>query len=79
MEFGLLGTLEVRAGDGPLPLGAPKQRALLALLLLHANRVVARERLIDELWGDEPPETRGQGGAGVRLAAAEAAARRDAA
>ena len=39
MEFGLLGTLEVRAGDGPLPLGRPKQRALLALLLLHANRV----------------------------------------
>lgn len=57
MEFGLLGTLEVRAGDGPLPLGAPKQRALLALLLLNANRVVARERLIDELWGEDPPET----------------------
>ena len=57
MEFGLLGTLEVRAGDGPLPLGGPKQRALLALLLLHANRVVARERLIDELWGEDPPET----------------------
>ena len=37
--------------------GGAKQRALLALLLLNANRVVARERLIDELWGDEPPET----------------------
>jgi DNA-binding SARP family transcriptional activator len=57
MEFGLLGPLEVRAGEGPLPLGAPKQRALLALLLLNANRVVARGRLIDELWGEEPPET----------------------
>lgn len=57
MEFRLLGPLEVRAGNGPLPLGGRKQRALLALLLLNANRVVARERLIDELWGDEPPET----------------------
>ena len=76
MEFGLLGTLEVRDGDGPLPLGGPKQRALLALLLLHANRVLARERLIDELWGEEPPDDRGQGGAGLRLAAAEAAAGR---
>src|SRR4051794_33350074 len=56
-EFGLLGPLEVRTGDGPLALGAPKQRALLALLLLNANRVVARERLIGELWGDSPPET----------------------
>ncbi|MGZ8696116.1 MAG: AfsR/SARP family transcriptional regulator [Gaiellaceae bacterium] len=57
MEFRLLGPLEVRAGDGPLPLGGKKQRALLALLLLNANRVVSRERLIDELWGEEPPET----------------------
>jgi DNA-binding SARP family transcriptional activator len=57
MEFRLLGPLEVRAGDGPIPLGGLKQRALLTLLLLRANRVVARERLIDELWGDEPPET----------------------
>src|SRR5207249_10890467 len=38
-------------------LGRPKQRALLALLLLNANRVVPRERLIDELWGEQPPET----------------------
>jgi DNA-binding SARP family transcriptional activator len=57
MEFRLLGPLEVRAGDGPVPLGAPKQRALLAFLLLHANRVVAQERLIDEVWGESPPVT----------------------
>src|SRR3954452_1039860 len=57
MEFRLLGPLEVRAGDGPLPLGGEKQRALLALLLLNANRVVSRERLIDELWGEDPPAT----------------------
>ena len=57
MEYRVLGPLEVRKDDGPLPLGGAKQRALLALLLLNANRVVSRERLIDELWGDEPPAT----------------------
>jgi DNA-binding SARP family transcriptional activator/tetratricopeptide (TPR) repeat protein len=56
MEFRLLGPLDVRVGDGPLPLGGVKQRALLAVLLLNANRVVARERLIDTLWA-EAPET----------------------
>jgi DNA-binding SARP family transcriptional activator/class 3 adenylate cyclase len=44
--------------DGlPLALGGAKQRALLAVLLLHAGHVVAADRLIDELWGEEPPET----------------------
>ena len=57
IEYRVLGPLEVREGDRPLPLGGAKQRALLALLILNANRVVSRERLIDELWGDEPPET----------------------
>jgi DNA-binding SARP family transcriptional activator len=57
MEFRLLGPLEIRQHDRPLPLGSAKQRALLALLLLSANRVVPRERLIDELWGDDPPNT----------------------
>jgi DNA-binding SARP family transcriptional activator len=56
-EYRILGPLEVLAADGPVPLGGPKQRALLALLLLNANRVVARERLVDELWGERPPET----------------------
>ena len=49
--------MEVRDGERSLALGGTKQRALLALLLLSANRVVSRERLIDELWGDDPPET----------------------
>jgi len=40
-----------------LPLGGAKQRAVLALLLLHANEVVSTDRLIDELWGDSPPES----------------------
>jgi DNA-binding SARP family transcriptional activator len=57
MEYRVLGPLEVREGDRSLPLGGTKQRALLALLVLNANRVVPRERLIDELWGDDPPET----------------------
>ena len=57
MEYRVLGPLEALGSEGPLPLGGAKQRALLALLLLNANRVVSRERLIDELWGEEPPET----------------------
>src|SRR3954469_20275141 len=57
MEYRVLGSLEVRGGNGPVPLGGPKQRAFLALLLLNANRVVTRDRLIDELWGEHPPDT----------------------
>jgi DNA-binding SARP family transcriptional activator len=57
MEFGILGPLEVRDGARTLALGSPKQRAVLALLLLHANQVVATDRLIDQLWSEEPPET----------------------
>src|SRR3954453_17263211 len=52
LEFLVLGPLEVRAAGIPLPLGGPKQRALLALLILNANRVVSRDRLVDELWAD---------------------------
>jgi predicted ATPase len=57
MEFRVLGPLEVRNGDVSLPLAGAKQRGLLALLLVHANHVLSRDRLIDELWGDHPPET----------------------
>ena len=57
MEFRLLGPLEVAEQGRSVSLGGAKQRALLAVLLLHANRVVARERLIDELWGNSPPVT----------------------
>jgi predicted ATPase/DNA-binding SARP family transcriptional activator len=55
MEFRVLGPIEARDDDRPLPLGRPKQRAVLAALLLHAGDAVPRERLIDELWGEEPP------------------------
>jgi DNA-binding SARP family transcriptional activator/streptogramin lyase len=44
-------------GQQVLPLGSPKQRALLGLFLVHANEAIPRERLIDELWGDAPPKT----------------------
>jgi DNA-binding SARP family transcriptional activator/DNA-binding beta-propeller fold protein YncE len=55
MEFRLLGPLEVEGERGVVPLGSGKQRALLAILLLHANERVSRERLVDELWGEKPP------------------------
>jgi DNA-binding SARP family transcriptional activator len=56
MEFRVLGPLEVWDDGGQVALGGPKPRALLALLLLHANEVVPADRLIDELWGEELPE-----------------------
>ena len=56
-EFRILGPLEAVAADESLRLGGPKQRALLALLLLRRNEVVPRERLIDSIWGEEPPGT----------------------
>jgi DNA-binding SARP family transcriptional activator len=54
-EFRLLGPLEAVVDGNPVLLAAAKPRALLALLLLNRNRVVSTERLIDELWADEPP------------------------
>ena len=57
MEFRILGSLEVEDDGRVLKLGGTQPRALLALLLLHANEVVASERLIEELWGGRPPET----------------------
>src|SRR5439155_18497604 len=56
-EFRLLGPLEAVVEGRPVQLAAAKPRALLALLLLNRNQVVSSERLIDELWGDEPPAT----------------------
>ena len=55
MDFRILGPLEVRDGSRPLALGGEKQRALLAILLLHRNEVVSTDRLLDELWGESPP------------------------
>ena len=55
MEFRILGPVEVRRNGDALALGGRKQRALLAVLLLHANESVSRDRLIDALWGERPP------------------------
>src|SRR5436190_131637 len=55
MEFRILGPLEIEGPAGEITLGSGKQRALLALLLLHANDVVPAGRLIELLWPDAPP------------------------
>jgi DNA-binding SARP family transcriptional activator len=55
MEFRILGPLEVVRGSRRLELGGPKQRAVLAALALEPNRVVPLYRLLDQLWGEEPP------------------------
>ena len=57
MEFRILGPLEVFENGRQLELGGAKQRALLAILLLHANEVVSIDRLIDALWEDDAPQT----------------------
>jgi DNA-binding SARP family transcriptional activator len=57
VEFRILGPLEVRHEGRPLRIGGAKERALLVLLLLHADEPVSVDRLIDELWGESPPAT----------------------
>jgi len=53
MDFRLLGPVEVIDDGEPIDLGPRKQRALLCLLLLHANRVVTTDRILEDLWGDD--------------------------
>ena len=55
MRFDLLGPLRVLGDDGPLPLGQPRQRAILARLLIDAEHVVPVDRLVEDVWGDHPP------------------------
>ena len=56
MWFGILGATEVRSADGSVvPVGGPRVRSLLALLVLNAGQLVTAERLIDGLYGDDPP------------------------
>ena len=57
MEYRILGPLEVCDGERSLALGGAKQRALLAVLLLHRGEVVSSDGLIDALWGERPPPT----------------------
>jgi YVTN family beta-propeller protein len=55
IDYRLLGPLEVSRDGQAVGVGGPKQRALLAILLLHANQPVHRDVLIDRLWGEHPP------------------------
>src|SRR5213596_974564 len=57
MEFKILGPLEVVEGDRKLPLGGAQRKALLAMLLLRANRVIGIDELVERTWGDDPPKT----------------------
>jgi DNA-binding SARP family transcriptional activator/pimeloyl-ACP methyl ester carboxylesterase len=57
MDYRILGPLEVRDGDREVRLRGGKQRALLALLLVNANRTLAIDRIVDDLWGEDVPET----------------------
>ena len=55
MDIRLLGAIEACADGISLPVGGPRQRAVLADLALHAGRAVPVVQLIDDLWGDRPP------------------------
>src|SRR2546421_45781 len=57
LEFRILGPLEIREGARILPPLAPKQRALLAAMLLRAGQFVSKQRLIDDVWGEDAPAT----------------------
>src|SRR5690348_16234920 len=55
LDYRILGSLEACRRGAPLPRGPPKQRALMARLLLEANRFVSTDRLIADLWSGRPP------------------------
>jgi len=57
MRYRILGPPELLLDGRPVGVGGPQQRALLAVLLLEANRVVSADRLVDQLWGERPPPT----------------------
>jgi predicted ATPase/DNA-binding SARP family transcriptional activator len=55
LEFRLLGAFEVAAGGRTAVVGSPKQRALLAMLVVHLNHVVPLDAIVEELWGERLP------------------------
>ena len=57
MDFRILGPLEVLSDGRAVALGGTRRRAVLAALLLHANEVVSSDALIDEVWGEDPPDS----------------------
>jgi YVTN family beta-propeller protein len=68
MDYRILGPIEVVDDGRQVPLGGARQRALLAVLLLNANEVVSTDRLIDELWGANPP---GSGAKALQVAVSQ--------
>ena len=60
MDYRILGPLEALDGERQLPLGGARQRAVLALLLLHGNETLSRDVIVDELWGEDAPATAGK-------------------
>ena len=56
MRFKVLGPLQATGSNGPVPLGGPKQRAVLAHLVVRANELVPADTLIDLVWTGDPPE-----------------------
>lgn len=57
IRFGVLGPLEIWAGNRQVQIGARRMQVILAMLLLEPGRVIVRERLVDAVWGDNPPTT----------------------
>ena len=57
MQIRLLGHFEVSVGDRPIALGGAKQRAVLAMLALEANRTITADSLIEGVWGEQPPRS----------------------
>ena len=57
LDFRVLGPLEVVGETGAVALAQGKARTTLGVLLIHANNVVATDRLIDDVWGARPPAT----------------------
>ena len=55
MEFRILGPLQVFGPRGRIKIGGPLPRAVLALLVMNVGKTVTGDRLIDEIWGDDPP------------------------
>lgn len=56
VRYKVLGPLDAFTDAASVSLGGPKQRLVLAILLIEADRVVSDDRLVDELWTDEPPD-----------------------
>src|SRR5687767_14892068 len=57
MRYGVLGPFEVVGAEGPVAVGGPKERVVLAALVLRANAVVTTATLIDDLWDEDPPRS----------------------